>query len=130
MNRLFALGLCLSLSLVGCDSASGPRSGEVVFELNAPEAPVGALSFAIQTPAEVRIEEVTSAATGSQLFVRPVRENEVRGIILSPVRGAHLLRVSVSDVRRPADVQATILEVSSPDFALQTPAAYTLDRVR
>lgn len=122
--RRIVAALWAAVALGACDG--GPEAGDVVFDLVAPAAQTGALTFYLSADAPLAIEAVSPACAACRVFVTAVSDQDVRGVVTGPVAPGPLLRVTVSDVQRPEAYAGRVSHVAGVDFRLLSVAGYAL----
>jgi len=107
-----------------CDS--GPQAGELVISLSAPNQQDGAVAFTVNAAEPNTVESLVAGCTGCQVWIFRVSDAQVKGIVTGSVVPGPVLRVTVTDMRRPESYSATIQEVAAPTFALRGLSGYSL----
>ena len=124
--RLAALGVAAALA-GGCDS--GPKAGEVVFDLTTPNQDDGAVQFRLTTSAPNTLDGVTAACAGCQVFTETLSETEVRGVLVGDVVPGPALRVLVSDRKARLVYVGQVIAVASRTYGLRPASSYSLTPV-
>jgi len=128
MTRRFVAHAVLLVGLLvaagSCDS--GPKAGDIVFDLQTPNQNDGAIQFRITSTAPATIAAVAAECTGCQVFAESVSETEVRGVLLGTVVPGPALRVTVSDRSALQSYLATVVAVSDRQYAIRSTAGYIL----
>jgi len=112
------------LALGGCDS--GPKAGEIVFDLATPNQNDGAIQFRLTTAAPNTLDGVTAGCTGCQVFTEAVSETEIRGVLIGNVVPGEALRVLVSDRKARQVYVGQVVAVASRTYVLGTTIGYAL----
>jgi len=112
------------LGLGGCDS--GPKAGEVVFDLTTPNQNDGAIQFRLTAVAPNTLDGVTAGCAGCQVFTEAVSETEIRGVLIGNVVPGEALRVLVSDRKARQAYTGQLVAVASRTYVLGTTIGYTL----
>jgi hypothetical protein len=112
------------LGLGGCDS--GPKAGEVVFDLATPNQNDGAIQFRLTAVAPNTLDGVTAGCAGCQVFTEAVSETEIRGVLIGNVVPGEALRVLVSDRKARQAYTGQVVAVASRTYVLGTAIGYTL----
>jgi hypothetical protein len=121
--RPVALGVALVLA-GGCDS--GPKAGEVVFNLTTPNLNDGAIQFRLTAAAPNTLDGVTAGCAGCQVFTEAVSETEIRGVLIGNVAPGQALRVLVSDRKARDAYTGQVVAVASRTYALGSTTGYSL----
>jgi hypothetical protein len=119
------LGAALALAAVlGCDS--GPKAGEVVFELTTPNQNDGAIQFRLTAAPPNTLEGVTAGCPGCQVFTEVVSAAEIRGVLIGDVVPGEALRVMVSDRKAEAAYAGQLVAAASRTYTLRNTSGYAL----
>jgi len=118
-----ALGVALGFA-GGCDS--GPKAGEVVFDLTTPNADDGAIQFRLTAIAPNTLDGVTASCAGCQVFAESVSDTEIRGVLIGNVVPGEALRVLVSDRKASDAYSGHVMAVASRTYALGDTTGYSL----
>jgi hypothetical protein len=121
---LGALLVGLLVTAGSCDS--GPKAGDVVFDLQTPNQDDGAIQFRITSTAPATMSAVAAECAGCQVFAEAVSETEIRGVLLGTVVPGPALRVTVSDRSALQAYSATVVAVSDRQYAIRATGGYTL----
>ena len=123
MLRTMVVGLALA-ALSGCDS--GPKAGDIVFDLQTPNQDDGAIQFRLTSVAPASLAGVAAECPGCQVFIEVVNDAEIRGMLLGTVVPGPALRVTVSDRGKPQLYAATVVAVSNRQYAIRSTSGYVL----
>jgi len=110
--------------LSGCDS--GPKAGEVVFNLTTPNQDDGAVQFRLTTAAPNTLDGVTAACAGCQVFTEVVSATEIRGVLIGNVVPGEALRVLVSDRKATQTYVGLVVATASRTYGLRGASGYAL----
>lgn len=123
-RRWRAALVALAASLASCDS--GPKGGELVFDLVTPNSTTGAVVFTVTAAAPLAVEGVATACSGCQVFVVSLNDQEVRGVVTGALVDGPFLRVTVSDVGEREAYSGFIREVAARDRSVLPLSGYGL----
>jgi len=128
MTRRFVVHAVLLVGLLvaagSCDS--GPKAGDIVFDLQTPNQDDGAVQFRITSTVPATMSAVAAECTGCQVFAEVVSETEIRGVLLGTVVPGPALRLTVSDRGTPLSYSATVVAVSDRQYAIRSTGGYLL----
>ena len=111
-------------ALVTCDS--GPQAGELVISLSAPNQQDGAVAFTLTALEPNTIESLAAGCTGCQVWVTRVSDAQVRAIVTGTIVPGVVVRVTVSDVKKPDQYSASIQQVAARSYDLRGLSGYSL----
>jgi hypothetical protein len=128
--RRWIAGIVTALSaiLLSCDS--GPRAGELAFELVSPADDDRAIMFEVTAVETSTVEGLTAACTGCQAFWHKVSDTRLKGILIGSLGAGPVGRVAVSDVGDRTAYTLTLLDVAGTDLELRPTAERSLQFVR
>ncbi len=109
---------------VTCDS--GPKVGDLVFDLTTPNQDDGAIQFLVTATEAATLVAVNAACMGCTVYVIPTSETEIRGVLTGSVVPGAALRVTVSDVGNKSLYSAVVVAVANRAFTLRSAVGYTL----
>jgi hypothetical protein len=112
------------VGLGGCDS--GPKAGDLVFDLTTPNQDDGAIQFRITATAPASLVSLAAECAGCLVYAEAVSDTEIRGVLLGTVVPGPALRVSVSDRGSPQSYVATVVAVSDRQYAVRSSIGYSL----
>lgn len=119
------LGLVLALVIPGgCDS--GPKAGDVVFNLTTPNQDDGAIQFRLTAAAPNTLDGVAAACAGCQVFSEVVSDTEIRGVLIGNVVPGEVLRVLVSDRKTTRTYVGLVVAAASRTYGLRGASGYAL----
>jgi hypothetical protein len=133
MPRAFAFWMVAATLMLGtaaCGDNTGPVGGEVTLDLATQHADLGAIVFRVRSSNGTTLTGVQPARASYTVHVRMVNDTLAHGVLFGDLAPGPLVRVGVSDTRRPGDVTATVTEMAARDFAPRTPGGTSLDPVR
>jgi len=116
------LGMLVVLG--GCDS--GPKAGDLVFDLTTPNQDDGAIQFRLTATAPASLVSLAAECAGCLVYAEAVSDTEIRGVLLGTVVPGPVLRVTVSDRGSPQSYVATVVAVSDRQYALRSSSGYSL----
>lgn len=120
----------LVLGTVACGDNTGPVGGEVTLDLTTQHADLGAIVFRVHSSNGTTLTGLQPARGAYTVHVRMVNDTLAHGVLFGDLAAGPLVRVGVSDTRRPGDVTATITELAARDFALRASSGTSLGAVR
>lgn len=113
MRRAYGWLMVAALA-VGC--GEGKQAGELAFDFDQVPAGAGAVAFAIVTMAPNTLAGVSPACAGCQVFTLALSDTEIRGVLVGTLTAGPALRVTVSNIKRPEQFTARVLQAAGTDF--------------
>lgn len=128
MTRVRRLTPLLLLALVTCLDA--PTAGEVVVELESPNADDGAISFVVHAAAPDELAGATGVCQGCQAFVHAISPTEFRVIVTGPLVAGPIARLQVGNAAPTSAYRVEVREVARRDYRTRSTAGYRLNLAR
>lgn len=127
MKTMLRVTLALALAVTAaCDATQPdvPRPGDLTLELFSTQTD-GGLTIAINAPQNVTIERVEAVSPDHTVFHRGIDGNR-RVAIIGTIAAGPLLRIAVSDARKPESFSVRIEQIATTTNALrESVAGYT-----
>jgi hypothetical protein len=125
MRHRHLTALTLGLALLGQSCKEGPKAGELQVDLTTPNSDDGAVQFTAIAAATFTLSGATAACSGCKLFVVKVSDSQYKGVVTGNIGAGALLRLGVSDTRKPANYSIVINAVSSRTFVIRSASGYS-----
>lgn len=124
--RRFTWMLGLAAAALASSCKEGPVAGEFAVNLVTPNSDDGAISFQIMAAAPSTIAGVSSPCNGCKLFLVKVNDSQYKGVVTGTISAGQLVRVSVSDSKKPAQYTVQILGVANRSYQVRSGAGYSV----
>lgn len=126
----FAAALVIGSCADGPTGPGQPVPGTLLVTWTSPNADDGAAVLKVVLPAGLSAGTATATHDGVELFQRRTADT-LRIAVFGPLASGTLLTIDVADVRRVADIRASVVEVAREDDTLrETLGGYALGVVR
>lgn len=132
--RSMVAACAAALAIGSCaDGPTGPGKpvpGTLLVTWTSPNVDDGAAVLKVVLPGDLATDTATVARDGVELFQRRTADT-LRIAVFGPLASGTLLTIDVADVRRVADIRASVVEVAREDDTLrETLGGYALSVAR